>query len=60
MVLLVVLPGNREIGRAGDLEPREFSEFGDGDSLDGVVHEQFGDQIAGSFGEERRQTVEAV
>ena len=60
MVLLVVLPGNGEVGRAGGLEPGELAELGDGDALDGVVHEQLGDEVARALREERRQAVEAV
>ena len=60
VVLVVGLPGDGEVRGAGGLEPGEFAEFGDGDALDGVVHEQLGDEIARALREERRQAVEAV
>ena len=60
MVLLVVLPGNGEVGRAGGLEQGELAQLGDGDALHGVVHEELGDEIARTFREKRGQAVEAV
>ena len=60
MVLLVVLPGNGEVGRAGGLEPGELAQLGDGDALHWVVQKHLRNQIAASLGEKTGKAVETV